>query len=254
MTAPPSPPEPVEGRERLDLAELAFRWRSYLPLGVIAMLAVGVARGAAVDRAAVGAMAAVGALLAAAGIGLRMAAVGRAPAGTSGRHRRQYAAELNTAGLYARVRHPLYLGNLLVWGGVSVASGWPLGAAASVACGALLFGLIVRHEDRYLAARFGDRWRRWAATTPALFPRLAVGAGRQGAAPPFSIAAAVRSEYSTAHTVGLLLLGFELLRRWAEAAPLPGWLWALLVANSALYLTVRALRARLEPSSGATRS
>lgn len=51
-----------------------------------------------------------------AGFGLRIATVGFAPPGTSGRNRHeQQARSLTTTGTYSLVRHPLYLGNYVMW-------------------------------------------------------------------------------------------------------------------------------------------
>jgi protein-S-isoprenylcysteine O-methyltransferase Ste14 len=49
------------------------------------------------------------------GLAIRVAIVGRAPVGTSGRNtREQVANSLTTTGIYSLVRHPLYLGNFLI--------------------------------------------------------------------------------------------------------------------------------------------
>jgi len=46
---------------------------------------------------------------------------GYAPRGTSGRHTlRQEAKRLNSSGMYSLLRHPLYLGNALMWLGISL--------------------------------------------------------------------------------------------------------------------------------------
>ena len=46
--------------------------------------------------------------------------VGFTPRGTSGRNTKegQVAESLNTLGMYSMCRHPLYLGNLLMWLGI----------------------------------------------------------------------------------------------------------------------------------------
>src|SRR5438552_17449325 len=52
------------------------------------------------------------------GFGIRIMTVGFVPPGTSGRNTEQQIAEkLNTSGMYSVVRHPLYLGNYLMWVG-----------------------------------------------------------------------------------------------------------------------------------------
>ncbi|MEE2777664.1 MAG: isoprenylcysteine carboxylmethyltransferase family protein [Acidobacteriota bacterium] len=80
--------------------------------------------------------------------------------------------KLATGGPYRWVRHPLYVGNLLLSLGFCIASGrwwaWPVMG---------LFWLIfypnaIGEEDRKLERLFGDDWRRWRERTPALVPRL----------------------------------------------------------------------------------
>ena len=57
------------------------------------------------------------------GILFRYITIGTTPIGTSGRNRNsQIADKLNTTGVYSIVRNPLYLGNYLIWLGVSLYS------------------------------------------------------------------------------------------------------------------------------------
>lgn len=96
-----------------------------------------------------------------------------------GEHTRGFthdADRLVTEGIYSRIRHPLYLSN----GGIGYAfvilhMGFqPVALVFVVALFAFEF-LLSRLEDRYLENRFGDEWRKWAAATPAFFPRLTLG-------------------------------------------------------------------------------
>jgi protein-S-isoprenylcysteine O-methyltransferase Ste14 len=80
-------------------------------------------------------------------------------------------AELVTRGPYAHLRHPAYAGlALMAIGSVLAHPSVAVGAAAL----GLVAGLVLkaRVEDRRLAGRFGDRWRRWAAGVPAWSPPL----------------------------------------------------------------------------------
>lgn len=96
----------------------------------------------------------------------------RSPAQISGRE----PGELVTGGVYARSRHPQYLG----WGLVLLAlalggrSGLALALVAAYALGAWRFAA---GEEQHLARAFGDRWARYRAATPALLT------GRRGTAP-----------------------------------------------------------------------
>ena len=55
------------------------------------------------------------------GIVTRAYTIGTTPRGTSGRNReKQVANQLNTKGIYSVVRHPLYVGNYLMWAGLLI--------------------------------------------------------------------------------------------------------------------------------------
>lgn len=79
---------------------------------------------------------------------------------------------LATIGPYGYVRHPLYVGNLLMALGICLASGlwwsYPLMAAMIL----YFYPHTIRYEDRKLRRNFGAEWERWAAVTRALWPRL----------------------------------------------------------------------------------
>ncbi len=78
---------------------------------------------------------------------------------------------LETAGIYARVRHPGYLGILLLALGYTIAFGSVLGLLAG---GAALYGALrlrIRVEDAALEEALGEPYRAWRARTGALWPR-----------------------------------------------------------------------------------
>src|SRR3954469_6234309 len=53
------------------------------------------------------------------GFCIRAYTIGTTPRGTSGRNTdKQVAEQLNSTGIYSVVRHPLYLGNYLMWIGI----------------------------------------------------------------------------------------------------------------------------------------
>ncbi|MBI3607168.1 MAG: isoprenylcysteine carboxylmethyltransferase family protein [Nitrospirae bacterium] len=86
-----------------------------------------------------------------------------------------YAAQrshtLATTGPYARIRHPQYAGFVLIMIGFLLQ--WPTLVTL------LMFPVLVsmyvrlaRREEREVAGEFGDEYARYAANTPAFFPRL----------------------------------------------------------------------------------
>ena len=86
---------------------------------------------------------------------------------------RQQAESLNTSGLYSVVRHPLYLGNYLMWLGVALfpRTWWPPVIVSLVFW--LYYERIMFAEEEFLRRKFGTLYTAWAAITPAFLPRLA---------------------------------------------------------------------------------
>jgi len=110
---------------------------------------------------------------------------------------------LATVGPYARVRHPLYVGNALICAGFCAASGlwWSVPVAAVMWLG--FYPETIRYEDQKLRRLFPDQWDRWAAETRALLPRLTPYAGN-GERVPWSLA---RSLLRNGEPLHILLLG-----------------------------------------------
>ena len=73
---------------------------------------------------------------------------------------------LVTTGIFAYVRNPMYVGlACLVAGvGVALASDWTL--VMLVAAALLIHFGVVRREERYLEAKFGDAYRRYTEAVP----------------------------------------------------------------------------------------
>ena len=78
---------------------------------------------------------------------------------------------LITTGIRARIRHPIYVAHLcemLAWSlGAGLAVCWVLTAWAIVT-GAIM----IKMEDRELEKRFGEEFRQYQSTVPALVPKV----------------------------------------------------------------------------------
>ena len=84
----------------------------------------------------------------------------------------QRSHRLATSGPYARVRHPQYIGFVLIMFGFLLQ--WP--TLVTLAMFPILVYMYVRlplREEREAIAAFGEEYRRYMARTPAFFPRLA---------------------------------------------------------------------------------
>ena len=126
---------------------------------------------------------AVGLPLAIAGELVRCWAVGYS--GVTTRGDEVMAPKLVTAGPYAHVRNPLYVGNFITALGFSIAFtgkntlaqkvaliGGSLGVMAGV------YATIIPHEEQFLRSQFGTAFERYCETVPPLIP-LAQPAGDQ---------------------------------------------------------------------------
>lgn len=153
-------PAPV----RAGPLELCFRYRSALLLLLVPPIVVG-----ALGRAPlVAAEVVAGVALVVAGVALRVWAA--RSIGKRARVRDAGAQTLITAGPYGRVRNPLYLGN----GAVLVGLG-ALGGGASVGLGLLLgvavvYGLVVRHEETQLKRALGAPYEDYLTAVPRWCP------------------------------------------------------------------------------------
>ena len=77
---------------------------------------------------------------------------------------------LATTGPYARIRHPQYVGFVLIMAGFLVQ--WPtLLTLAMFPVLVYMYVRLARYEEREAAREFGDTYRRYAAKTPAFIPR-----------------------------------------------------------------------------------
>ena len=89
-----------------------------------------------------------------------------------------YAAQrshtLAITGPYARIRHPQYVGFVLIMFGFLLQ--WPtLLTLVMFPVLVYMYVRLARREEREVAAEFGDEYARYAANTPAFFPRLPAG-------------------------------------------------------------------------------
>uniref|UniRef100_E6Q550 Isoprenylcysteine carboxyl methyltransferase (ICMT) family protein n=1 Tax=mine drainage metagenome TaxID=410659 RepID=E6Q550_9ZZZZ len=108
---------------------------------------------------------------------LRMWAVGYSGVTTRGDH--VEAPQLVTAGPYAYVRNPLYVGNFITALGFALAftGDNSLALRLVLVLGSLIwmlvvYGIIVPHEERFLRATFGDAFARYCERVPRIVPRL----------------------------------------------------------------------------------
>ncbi|HEU4752259.1 MAG TPA: isoprenylcysteine carboxylmethyltransferase family protein [Armatimonadota bacterium] len=107
-----------------------------------------------------------------AGQGLRMAVIGYSPVWSGGTRKRVDAEQLLTTGLFAHVRNPLYIGNLLVVVGLAAIHNNPWVYGVGVPLTLLGYSAIVAAEEGYLLRRFGPDYGAYCRQVPRWVPRL----------------------------------------------------------------------------------
>ena len=221
-----------------------FKWRSYLPLimAVFFILAlVGYRtpfKNPGLNLAWDGFCLAVALV----GEGIRFFTVGFVPRGTSGRNTKgQVADTLNTTGLYAVVRNPIYLGNFIIWFGLSLFMKSLWFTTVIVLFFTVFYERIIFREEGFLREKFGDAFLQWAAATPAIIPRFK---NWQPPSLPFSFKSAIVREYGTFFAVIVTFTVLELLAGLFNSGRLTlDAIWVkLFIFSGVFYLTIRYLK------------
>ncbi len=127
------------------------------------------------------------------------------------------APALVTAGPYAYVRNPLYVGNFITALGFAIAfTGGAKGVKGTVlvacALGTMLavYSIVVPHEERYLRSTFGAEFDEYVAAVPRVMPRTSPGGSEQGSYDPAVIG---KAETRTFVTFGAMLVALALKAR-----------------------------------------
>lgn len=230
--------------EFVRLGNWFFRWRSYLPLLLLVVFLATLYNLSQLPGYLLPGRVWELSCLAISSLGLlvRILTVGYVPLGTSGRNtRRQVAEVLNTTGLYSLVRHPLYLGNFLMWLGIALfLRVWWL-TLLIVLIFWLYYEKIMYAEEAFLQEKFGQDFQTWAARTPLFLPRL-----RHWQAPAlqFSWRSALKREYSSFFAMISIFFSLHLLNRLMVGRILavdPLWL-AIFLLSLLSYGTIRYLK------------
>lgn len=188
---------------------------------------------------------ALGVLCGLAGQALRALVVGLAYIRRGGKKKQVHADVLVTEGLFAVMRNPLYVANILGIVGILLIYNNPwvylLGGGFFLGT----YAALVANEERYLLARFGDSYRAYCQDVPRFLPKLSalrhVGDGLS-----FSWKRVVAKEYAslfsglsvtiavlaykvqwTAPASSRLAILLDLSGTWLMLAMLTAWVWHL---------------------------
>ncbi|PZP91213.1 MAG: hypothetical protein DI587_36170 [Variovorax paradoxus] len=224
-----------------------FRYRNAVfPLVLLSLIVVFPPQPAGGSAAGDRMLDAFGALLLLCGQGLRVAVIGYAYIRRGGVNKQVYADDLVTQGFFAVCRNPLYVGNLLIYGGLLVIHHNPWSYLLGGAFFLFAYRAIVAAEEAFLGEKFGPAYAEYAARTPRWLPRWsrlpAATAGME-----FNWARVIVKDYTTAAPWMLALLVLLIRERLSfGTTPLSGGEWTMAAAAAStiavLWLTARWLK------------
>jgi protein-S-isoprenylcysteine O-methyltransferase Ste14 len=177
------------------------------------------------------------------GLYVRAFTIAHAPAGTSGRNTKegQVAEKLNTTGIYSIVRHPLYLGNFLIFFGFVLFTQSPWFIALSVLAFWIYYERIMFAEEEFLRRKYGEQYEKWAAGVPAFWPKFG-----QYSKPdlPFSVRNVLKREYTAFFEITLIFPLLDIIARYIHRGRVePDYYWlAFFALGFVTYFTLRTLK------------
>ena len=117
------------------------------------------------------------------------------------------ATHLVTNGPFSRVRNPLYLGNILIYLGLSImANAWlPWMALVVVVWFGFQYALIVSLEEEFLKQKFGAEYIAYMKRVPRFLPRLAGAGPAPNSTVTFSPRRGLASEGRTLQALALVV-------------------------------------------------
>ena len=178
-----------------------------------------------------------------AGEAVRIYTVGFAPGNTSGRNTSagQIADELNVTGAYSLVRHPLYVGNFMMWFGPVLFLRSFVFVVIFVLAYWLYYERIMFAEEQFLRKKFGDAYDNWSENVKAFIPRFR---GYIKPSLPFSFRNVLNREYNSFVNIFLIFTILDLFRNYflSERVFLtPMWIY-ISVPAGVIWLIIRIIR------------
>ena len=175
---------------------------------------------------------------------IRIITVAFVPAGTSGRNtRQQKATSLNQTGIYSIVRHPLYLGNFLIFLGPFIFTWHIYGIIIFILSFWIYYERIMYAEETFLISKFGSEYEIWSSKTPAFLPNIASYTPTKSI---FSFRKVLEREYSGIYGVFVIFTLLLVFRNYnLNITPIISNVWkGVFLGNTLIYITLRTLKKR----------
>ncbi len=176
------------------------------------------------------------------GVFVRVYTVGHTPANTSGRNtEKQVADTLNKTGIYSMVRHPLYLGNFLMYFGISLLTCNIWFILAFILVFWLYYERIMYAEEQFLRRKFGEEYVTWSQDIPAFFPKFK---GFVRPALSFSWKKIIKKEKNGVFALFLIFCVFDLAGHWIrpEYIHINWTIIALAVLTGISYVVIKIIK------------
>ena len=173
---------------------------------------------------------------------IRIYTIAYVPAGTSGRNtKQQFATSLNKFGIYSIVRHPLYLGNFLIFLGPFIFTGNIYGIIIFILIFWIYYERIMFAEEAFLIEKFDDEYQEWSLKTPAFIPNPILYSHINAKC---SLLKLLEREYSGICGVIAIFTILLAYRNYSlNVMPILSDNWKVLfIANTMLYISLRTLK------------
>src|SRR5665811_2348435 len=176
---------------------------------------------------------------------IRILTVGFAPKNTSGRNtvNGQLADELNTIGIYSLLRHPLYLGNFIMWLGPVLFLRSVGATIVFVLIYWLYYERIMFAEEQFLRRKFGDIYDKWSEKVSSFIPYSFKFVSPKL---PFSVKNVLKREYNSFVNIFVIFILLDLFRNYflSERIYLTEMWIYLFVSGGVIWLVVRTIDKR----------
>ena len=173
---------------------------------------------------------------------IRIFTVAFIPPGTSGRNtKHQSAKQLNTSGIYSKVRHPLYLGNYFILLGPCILTNNYYLMIIYTLIFWIYYERIMFAEEVFLQKKFYNEFNEWSINVPAIIPNLKTYIPSHGR---FSIIQVLEREYTGVCGILflflILILCSNIINNVAEYTS-PIWI-ILFILNAIIYFSLRRIK------------
>ncbi len=177
---------------------------------------------------------------------IRALTIGLAYIIRGGRDRKVYAETLVKDGIFAHCRNPLYLGNILIVTGLGIIANSVLFYLIGIPLFIFLYMAIIRAEENYLAAKFGEEYIEYCRNVNRLIPNLS-GIRKTLKGMSFNWRRLIVKEYGTTYTwiicTILLIVKNQYVRYGHEVSkPVILTLSLLFIFVTSLYAVARHLK------------